>query len=118
MLKIMGPVLHPVELAVGNTFPTSAGSPRKVLVTINPFFHYFATMLGIRPAAPGFSQVRIAPQPGPLTRVAGTLPHPAGAISVALNGGELRVKLPPGLSGAADWAGRTVALKPGVTVIE
>ena len=35
-------------------------------------------LCGIQPAAPGFASVRIAPQPGPLTTLTGTLPGPDG----------------------------------------
>lgn len=32
----------------------------------HPLFHFYASILGIRPAAPGFSRVEIAPQLGQL----------------------------------------------------
>ena len=83
----------------------------------HPLFHYLATILGIRPANPGFSRVLITPQLGTLAWARGSMPHGAGAISVDLvqtNGrisGE--ITLPPGLSGEVVIAGRRQALTPG-----
>ena len=48
----------------------------------HPLFHYFASILGIRPAVPGFSEVSVEPQLGPLSFAGGTLPHPNGVIRV------------------------------------
>ena len=51
----------------------------------HPMFHALATFAGIRPDAPGFQAVRIEPQPGPLTKIFASLPHPSGAsVSVDL----------------------------------
>jgi len=50
----------------------------------HPLYHYFASIIGIQPRAPGFRQVEIRPQLGPLTQVGGTLVHPRGQISVDL----------------------------------
>jgi len=41
-------------------------------------------LCGIQPAEPGFAVVRIAPQPGPLTTLAGTFPGPDGDYTVEL----------------------------------
>jgi len=83
----------------------------------HPIYHYFATLLGIRPGAMGFRTVHIAPQLGPLTGASGKLVHPLGEIEVdlAAERNSLRgsIKLPPGLSGTFTHAGRTVELKPG-----
>jgi alpha-L-rhamnosidase len=46
----------------------------------HPLFHYFATLLGIRPADTGFHRVLIQPQLGPLRSAAGSLVHPAGGV--------------------------------------
>ena len=56
----------------------------------HPMFHALATFAGIRPDAPGFSAVRIEPQPGPLMRVLASLPHPSGgdiALDIRLENG-------------------------------
>ena len=80
----------------------------------HPLFHYFATLLGIRPVAPGFSQVEITPQLGALDWISGTIPHPRGEISVEArrDGDGLRavVTLPPGVEGVLRANGREVNL--------
>lgn len=69
----------------------------------HPRFHAVASILGIRPAAPGFAKVRVQPMLGPLEWANGTWPHPLGDINVALHrkGGQVhgRVELPRGLPG-------------------
>lgn len=69
----------------------------------HPVFHYYGTLLGIRPAAPGFKRVRIQPQLGELEWAKGTMPHPAGtiAVSVERHDGRLvcEVTLPRGVEG-------------------
>jgi hypothetical protein len=84
----------------------------------HPLYHYFATILGMRPGGMGFRTVEIAPQLGGLTRASGKLVHPAGGmIEVELvNDGEGmrgRVTLPEGLSGVFSWGGKRVALRAG-----
>jgi hypothetical protein len=87
----------------------------------HPLYHYLATILGIRPFAPGFARVLIAPRLGPLNRASGTLPHPQGDIVVALErrNGALHgtIDLPPGLSGDLWLAEALRPLAPGRTVI-
>jgi hypothetical protein len=46
----------------------------------HPLYHYFATLLGIRPTEAGFARVEIAPHLGDLTRAEGVLIHPQGEI--------------------------------------
>ena len=84
----------------------------------HPNYGLLATVLGVRPAAPGFKKVRIAPHLGPLRRAQGRVPHPLGTIEVRLvrtAGGGLRaeVRLPDGLDGVLVWGGREAALRPG-----
>jgi hypothetical protein len=84
----------------------------------HPNFGLLATVLGVRPAAPGFREVRIAPHLGPLGRAAGRLPHPDGDIAVELVRGDERsltatVTLPPGLEGVFEWMGSQIPLTGG-----
>ena len=44
----------------------------------HPLYHYFASLLGIRPGAPGFARVDVRPQLGPLNWASGSIPHPGG----------------------------------------
>jgi len=84
----------------------------------HPLYHYFATILGIRPASLGFRSVEIAPQLGPLTSASGRLVHPAGGeivVDFRLEDGILHasVTLPPGLTGTLRYAGQTLPLAEG-----
>ena len=88
----------------------------------HPNYHLLASVLGIRPASPGFRTVRIAPELGVMTRASGTVPHPAGPISVDLQqsgDGAIagRITLPPGLSGTFVWHGREMALAAGTQTV-
>lgn len=83
----------------------------------HPNYDLLATVLGVRPASPGFRSVRIAPALGPLQWAEGRVPHPAGDIDVHLTraGAGLRatVTLPAGVSGELVWAGQRRPLHPG-----
>lgn len=83
----------------------------------HPLYHYYASVLGIRPAAPGFQRVRIAPQPGDLKSVEGRLPHPSGWINMSFHrkkpGHEVSIELPDGIAGEFIWQDQTTPLTPG-----
>jgi hypothetical protein len=87
----------------------------------SPVYELLATVCGIRPAAPGFRRVQIAPNLGGLPRVSGRMPHPQGMIEVEFwqEEGKLRgsVSLPPGVEGELRWAGKRRRLPPGRTVL-
>ena len=88
----------------------------------HPLFHQFATLAGIRPAAPGFAEVEIAPLFGPLTRIEGYLVHPQGGIRMEIlrSGSRIQaqITLPPETPGVLRWRGKTVELRPGPQVLE
>jgi len=69
----------------------------------HPLYHFFASILGIRPASMGFESVRIAPQLGSLGHAQGRFAHPLGDIEVEFDqdAREIRgtIVLPRGLSG-------------------
>ena len=80
-----------------------------------PLYHYYATMAGIRPAAPGFSAVNVEPHFGPLAHIQGTLPHPSGEfITFDLNANadasDQRISLPRGVTGSLLWQGKHIDL--------
>jgi len=87
----------------------------------HPIYHYFATILGIRPGAMGFGTVHIAPQLGALTHASAKLVHPLGEIEVELvnENNELhgRIKLPAGLTGEFSCGGQTIPLREGEQII-
>lgn len=83
----------------------------------HPLFHYFATLLGVRPTAPGFREVEIAPHMGSLRWVKGSFPHPAGgkiSVECEVEGNHLRarVEIPEGVSGVFAWKGTRQRLTP------
>ena len=84
----------------------------------SPNIEFFRTVLGIDSAAPGFKRVRIEPHLGALTQIGGTMPHPAGAVSVRyqLKGKTLQAELtlPAGVEGTFRWGGREYPLHPGL----
>jgi len=82
----------------------------------HPLYHYFASILGIRPGDLGFCSVEIIPQLGPLTHAAGRLIHPAGGeISIEIHhvGEELhgRLSLPQGVDAMLHVNGETLFFK-------
>ena len=83
----------------------------------HPIYHCFASILGIRPASPGFNTVSIEPQLGPLTHAKGTLVHPKGEIEAdfRVENGKLRgtVSLPEGVTGTLKYGRTTVELVAG-----
>lgn len=83
----------------------------------HPLFHLRATIAGVRPAAPGFARVRIAPQPGTLRHIDLVMPHPRGTVKVkaefAGDGVEAAVTLPRGVGGEFVWRGQARQLRGG-----
>jgi len=86
----------------------------------HPLYHYFATILGIRPSGLGFKEVIITPQLGPLQQASGKLVHPQGEIEVdfhqkdgLLHG---KISLPPGVFGFLVYNGQSLPLKEGSQV--
>ena len=89
----------------------------------HPNYGVLATVLGVRPASPGFASVRIAPHLGPLQRAEGRIPHPLGDIDVRLvrkgaRGLQADIALPEGLTGVFEWEGVTRPLRAGRQTIE
>ena len=87
----------------------------------SPLYQFFATILGIRPAAPGFRRVEIAPFLGPLPEASCRLVHPAGGeITVELRreGEDLhgRIVLPEGVPGTLRLPDGARDLPPGESV--
>jgi len=80
-------------------------------------YHYFASILGIRPASPGFKTVRIEPKLGPLTWAKVRLPHPAGwiALDLTVHDGRVRgtIELPDGITGELVRGKARTPLCPG-----
>jgi alpha-L-rhamnosidase len=71
-------------------------------------------VLGVTPAAPGFAAIRVAPSCGLVAACRGTVPTPAGGIEVERDGANIRVHLPPGITGLGPSGER---LAPGENVL-
>lgn len=89
----------------------------------HPITFLHTGLAGVRPVAPGFTRVRIAPCPGPLKRIASKTPHPDGLIETDLTfDGQGRVTgtvtLPAGLTGEFVWNGKALPLKPGTQPVQ
>ena len=83
----------------------------------HPIYHYFASIVGIRPATIGFRRVSVTSRLGHLEKGKAILVHPKGEIEVflsvqedVLNG---FVILPKGLTGIFFHQGKKIALREG-----
>jgi hypothetical protein len=88
----------------------------------HPNYHLLATLLGVRPAEPGFRSVTVEPALGQLKHASGRIPHPRGTIDVKLQragstGLTGSIDLPPGVAGTFVWNGVSTPLKPGRNAI-
>jgi hypothetical protein len=87
----------------------------------HPLYHYYASLLGIRPASAGFRTVRIAPMLGSLTRLQGRMPHPHGTIIASLDIDDKALQgtitLPEGITGEFCWQDDRQVLHSGVNEI-
>jgi len=88
----------------------------------HPLYHFFATLLGIRPASFGFESVEIAPMQGHLSNLSGEMVHPLGKIEANLQFEDSHVRgnisLPPGLTGVFRFAGKKLVLQSGIQRVE
>lgn len=86
----------------------------------HPMYHAYATVAGIRPSAPGFRSVSIAPQFGPLARISARMVHPGGVVSVQLERAADgvctgRLEVPAGIGATAELPdGRRLVWNGGV----
>jgi hypothetical protein len=63
---------------------------------------FLTEMLGVKPAAPGFAEITVAPQPCGLTWASGSVPTPRGPVTVHWEDGSegfrIKVQSPPGVT--------------------
>jgi alpha-L-rhamnosidase len=88
----------------------------------HPAWHTLASIAGIRPAAPGFARVTIAPLPGPLDHFRARMVHPRGLIDVDFQRqknepSRFRVSLPAGVAGNLVFGGRSYDLHSGTNEV-
>ncbi len=83
----------------------------------HPDYDLLTTVAGIRPATPGFKTVLVTPHPGSLQHILATVPTPTGNIAAEYtrepSGLRAVITLPPGISGALQWQGKTSPLHEG-----
>jgi alpha-L-rhamnosidase len=84
----------------------------------HPNYHLLATVLGIRPGAPGFRSILVVPALGSLRSASGQVPHAGGPIRVQLQrvgpaGVDARIELPVGFPGEFRWRDQAVPLRSG-----
>jgi alpha-L-rhamnosidase len=88
----------------------------------HPNYDLLTIVAGIRPDAPGFAKVRIAPQPGNLAWIDARMPHPQGIIRVRYtrsdNKARFIVRLPEGVKGTFVWDGVSRPLHGGSQRLE
>jgi hypothetical protein len=66
----------------------------------HPIYHFFATLLGIRPTAPGMAKVTVRPNLGGLEWAEGTLRTPHGPLHVRADATGVQKVLPHGIKEA------------------
>lgn len=89
----------------------------------SPNIELYRTVLGISSASPAFGSVRIAPSLCGLASVSGSIPHPAGEVSVSYDadgrgGLTARVSLPEGVDGTFVWRGKSRRLHGGEQILK
>lgn len=78
-----------------------------------PAYDLPAHVLGVRPAAPGWDSIAIAPSLGDLAWAEGTVTTPRGDVRVRADDDGVRVETP--VKGTLRWEGRRIPLQPGRT---
>lgn len=83
----------------------------------HPIYDMLTIVAGIHPAAPGFAEVRISPNPGTLEHFEASMPHPRGEIKVRYrrsgSKAQFTITLPQGTDGSMIWMGQQHALHGG-----
>jgi len=101
------------------TWPESRGDTRSDTHawSAHPTADLLGIVAGIRPAAPGYARVRIAPVLGTLTSLDATAATPSGPVTVSYrvtgNGLSAQIDLPRALPGEFVWGGKPYPLAPG-----
>ena len=72
-------------------------------------------VLGVNPLKPGFEEVSIAPRPGPLGRLSGTVPTPQGQVRLKMvrDGARWNVEVETPKAAEFSFAGRAMRLPAG-----
>jgi hypothetical protein len=106
------------------TWPESRGDTRSDTHawSAHPTADLLGVVAGIRPAAPGYARLRIAPLLGHLTSLDATAATPHGPVSVKYRVAKGRltaeIRRPANLPGEFHWQGRSYPLTSPVTKLE
>jgi hypothetical protein len=90
----------------------------------HPNYDFLTIVAGIRPNAPGFASVEIAPHLGSLKHVQAAMPSPEGLIdaeyTVSVVDGSVRaeITMPAGMTGTFDWKSMSHPLHEGKQTLE
>lgn len=88
----------------------------------HPIYHYFATILGIRPASNGFLTAKFTPQLANLQYACGTMVHPKGNIKVEYKKDDdkfiAKISLPNGITGVLNYGECEYTVNEGENLIE
>jgi len=83
----------------------------------HPYYHYFASLAGIRPVGFGGTDYRIRPIDGMPEQCSGKLPLAQGELVFALRRDGVRlsaeITLPAGIGATLEWQGNRAVLQPG-----
>ncbi|MCD7973842.1 MAG: alpha-L-rhamnosidase N-terminal domain-containing protein [Candidatus Azobacteroides sp.] len=84
----------------------------------SPNIEFYRILLGIDSDAPGFRKIRIAPNPGTIRDISGSIPHPEGTVSVKYEidkKGNLTasIRIPETVTGSFCWKGEEYPLSGG-----
>jgi hypothetical protein len=82
----------------------------------HPIYFLRAHVAGIRPDAPFFERVRIAPQPGHLKSIVAEWPHPSGKkikVELKVDGEKISGAVATPVPGVFVWNGKEVEIKAG-----
>lgn len=106
------------------TFGEAVENPRSECHawSTGPAFEFLSTVCGVESKAPGFQKIEIAPHPGDLEQINGTIAHPNGLIKVALTKnkkGKLkgRIEIPENTTGEYVYDGKSIKLIGGQSTI-
>ncbi|MDX2064882.1 MAG: hypothetical protein SFX74_03970 [Fimbriimonadaceae bacterium] len=80
----------------------------------HPIFHFYSSLMGIRPVAPGYRQMRVAPSPGPLSDLECRYVTPFGHLFASLRNDTLSLTVPTGIEVEVDWRGNRAIVTSGV----
>ena len=82
----------------------------------HPLWHLRTGIAGIRSAAPFYSRVKVAPQPGPLASIRSSYPHPSGTnitVSLSFADGFAEGRITTPVPGTFEYNGQIVPLNVG-----